>query len=372
MITSTQTPRSRTGSLLTPLTLLPVVALLVVGCSEVGADSEGRPEGGSSAAAATASADELLAIVGEDSLTVADVRASTSGSRLASIEAEYRRQRSELLENAVERLVRERLVRQEAERRDLTVDELLEAESNVSLDVSDEEVEAWYERNRPRLRGRSLASLRDQIEARLREQKRSPVIEGLVADLRERTDVEVFVEPYRVALDNAGAPAKGPEDAPVTLVEFSDFECPYCGRFYPTLKLLEQNYGDELRIVYRQFPLTNLHPDAWKAAEASLCAQEEGKFWQMHDRMFEHQEELDTPALTRHAVAIGLDREEFEECLASGRHSDRVQADLDEGRSVGVEGTPALFVNGIRVPGGAVPYRTVADAIDEELTRPER
>lgn len=354
-------------------------ASLVALAALVGCGGTATPSGGSSsgsatngaAPATTASGDELLAVVGTDSISVADVRESSSGSRLAAIEADYRRQRSELLEQAVDALVRERLLEAEAGSRDMTVDEMLEAESGQSLEVTDAEIEAWYEQNRSRLRGRSLESIRDQIEATIRRDKRSPVVERLVADLRGDTEVEVFVEPYRVALDNEGAPVDGPDDAPVTLVEFSDFECPYCGRFYPTFKLLKQNYGDRLRVVYRHFPLTNIHPNAWKAAEASMCAHEEGRFWEYHDRLFQNQEALGTAALVQHAEAVGLDRGDFEECLASGRYQERVQSDLDAGRTVGVSGTPALFVNGIQVPGGAVPYRTVADAIDEELARVE-
>jgi protein-disulfide isomerase len=160
----------------------------------------------------------------------------------------------------------------------------------------------------------------------------------------------------------------GPEDAPVTLVEFSDFECPYCAQFYRTLKQLAENYSGRLRVVYRQFPIRT-HPNAYAAAEASLCAHDQGEFWAMHDVMFEDQDNLDPTSLREKAERIGLDLEQYDTCLASERHAERIDRDRREARRLGVDGTPAIFVNGVPLAVGAPAYSVAARAIDEELSR---
>jgi len=176
----------------------------------------------------------------------------------------------------------------------------------------------------------------------------------------------VLLEPPRTRVAATG-PSKGPEDAPITIVEFSDFECPFCSRINPTLAQVRQNYADQVRIVFRQYPLP-MHPNAVKAAEASLCAHEQGKFWEMHDVMFADQQQLGVEQLKAKASGIGLDPEDFNQCLDSGEYADEVQADLAAGAEAGVSGTPAMFVNGIPI-SGAVPYDQLSSVIDEELAR---
>jgi protein-disulfide isomerase len=181
--------------------------------------------------------------------------------------------------------------------------------------------------------------------------------------------VVVNFQPYRLTFQNEGAPALGKEGAPVTLVEFSDFQCPFCNRFAPTLKQVEKNFGDKVHIVYRQYPIASLHPFAFKAAEASLCAHEQGKFWEMHDILFGEQSKLAVTDLKEKAHRIGLDQKKFDTCLDTGRYVEQVQKDMKEGTRVGVTGTPAVFINGAELKGGAVPYETVAEAIQQELAR---
>jgi protein-disulfide isomerase len=158
---------------------------------------------------------------------------------------------------------------------------------------------------------------------------------------------------------------RGDAKAPLTIVEFSDFECPYCSKLFSTLKLVEKNYGEKVRLVYRQFPLAN-HPNAQKAAEAALCANEQGHFWEMHDLMFQEQRALEVPDLKAKAASLKLDAAIFDKCLDSGRHVDRVKQDIMDGSRAGVTGTPAMFING-RFISGAVPYEDLAKIIDAEL-----
>jgi protein-disulfide isomerase len=184
--------------------------------------------------------------------------------------------------------------------------------------------------------------------------------------------VTVNFKPYRLAFTNEGAPALGKKGAPVEVVEFSDFQCPFCQRFAPTLKRVEQEFGDKVYIVYRQYPIPSLHANAIKAAEASLCAHEQGKFWELHDLMFAEQDRLDVTNLKEKARRLGMNQSRFNSCLDSGRYVEQVQKDQQEGARTGMTGTPAVFVNGIEIPGGAVSYEVVREAIQKELTRSQR
>jgi protein-disulfide isomerase len=145
---------------------------------------------------------------------------------------------------------------------------------------------------------------------------------------------------------------RGPADAPVTLVEYGDFECPYCGAAYPILKKLEQVAGDLVRVVFRNFPLTNLHPHAQQAAEAAESAGDQGKFWEMHDLIFEHQHFLDRTDLESYAERAGVEMVRFREDLDTRRWAPRVREHFRSGVVSGANGTPTFFVNGLRHDGG--------------------
>jgi protein-disulfide isomerase len=174
--------------------------------------------------------------------------------------------------------------------------------------------------------------------------------------------------PGRVDIATAGHPATGPATAPVTIVEFSDFECPFCGRLFPTLKTVEKIYLNRVRIVYRQFPLRKIHPRAEKAAEASLCAADQGRFWEMHDSLFSDQEHLTVDDLKARAVTLKLDAAAFNACLDSGRKVAAIDSDIADGAKAGVNGTPTMFINGRMMPG-AQPYATIQAVIEEELQK---
>ena len=141
---------------------------------------------------------------------------------------------------------------------------------------------------------------------------------------------------------------QGPETAPVTLVEYGDYECPYCGEAYPIVKEIQRRLGDRLRFVFRNFPLTQSHPHAEHAAEAAEAAAVQEKFWEMHDYLFEHQRALDDAHLVQYAVALNLDKETFEREMTEHVHTNRVREDFLSGVRSGVNGTPTFFINGVR------------------------
>jgi protein-disulfide isomerase len=174
--------------------------------------------------------------------------------------------------------------------------------------------------------------------------------------------------PSPVSIDLGTSPAWGPEDAPVTIVEFSDFQCSFCARFYAqTYPLIREEYGDRVRFVFKHYPISGLHPDAEPAAMASECANEQGLFWEYHDLLFENQRDLSGSALLRYAEQAGVpDMAQFSECVASQRFASTVMADLLAGDRLGVTGTPTFFINGLPLVG-AHPYQTFRLRIEQAL-----
>jgi protein-disulfide isomerase len=171
----------------------------------------------------------------------------------------------------------------------------------------------------------------------------------------------------RVGVDASAGHGLGPSVAPVTIVVFADFACPYCARLAPTLRALQTAYDNQVRLVFREFPLGD-HPRAAAAAAAAECAADQGRFWQMHDRLFADQRHLEAGDLLRRAREIGLDTEEFERCRVSGHMRRRIEKDLADGARYGVAGTPTLFVNG-RYVSGLRSFESLAALVDEELAR---
>lgn len=333
-----------------------------------GGEAAARPEAARRPASTASDVPEVLATIGSEPITLTDVR-ERIGDQLDQMEIQYRLARQAAIREVLDALLRERLLQAEAAKQGRGIDQLLEAEIGQPLTPTDAEVGAWFVENRDRLGGRTLEELRSQVVDHLREERRQMALQRLERRLMEERGVRIHLEPFRIAFDDAGAPSLGPADAPVTLVEFSDFECPFCKRFAPTLHRLEQEFGEQLRIVYRQFPLSSIHPNAFKAAEASLCAHEQGRFWAMHDLIFAEQDRVSVRDLKDKARRIVLDSKRFDACLDSGRYVEQVQEDLREGTRAGVTGTPGLFLNGVPLEGGALPYETVAEAVRRELAR---
>jgi protein-disulfide isomerase len=170
----------------------------------------------------------------------------------------------------------------------------------------------------------------------------------------------------REKVADANFPSQGPSNAPIVMIEFSDFQCPFCQRAEPTVEQVLKTYGNKIRFVYRHFPLPN-HPNARPAAEAAACADEQGRFWQYHKELFGNSSKLSNDDLKSHAARAGLDQKRFADCLDGGKLKARVDADIEEAEAAGVSGTPAFFING-RPLDGAQPFSAFKQIIDEELT----
>jgi protein-disulfide isomerase len=308
------------------------------------------------------------AIFSEEAESVAAEALSKLEVRKAQFDLEMKREREAALEEALETLFKDRMLAAEAAHRKISVNDLLEIEVNsVAASPTDEAVVEFYNANKSYLDG-SLGDNAVSIRTYLRDQQRQAVLDTFVDGLKKKYAAISLMEPARLAIPVKGRPSKGPEDARVILAEFSDFQCPYCRALFPTLQKIALDYKDSVRIVYLQFPLADIHPQALKAAEASLCARDQGKFWEMHDAMFADQGNLGIEDLKRKAAVLSLEMESFGACLESGKHFADVRNDVGEGVKAGVSGTPALFING-RMLVGNQPYSEIRKVIEDELRR---
>jgi protein-disulfide isomerase len=253
-----------------------------------------------------------------------------------------------------------------------TADFLQEEIAKRTTPITDADVQQFFEANRDRAQGRTLDELRDPIRQFLTEQRKQQARAQLAGELSSKAGgAKVLLDPPReVVAVGPEDPVRGPANAPITIVEYSDFQCPFCARVNPTLERIRQTYGDKVRIVFKDFPLPN-HPEAPKAAEAAYCAGDQGKYWEMHDRLFANQQALQVPALKQYAAALGLDTAAFDKCLDSGKHAGRVAANMEAGEALGISSTPTLYVNG-RPVVGAQPFEYFKIVIDEELARSAR
>jgi len=326
------------------------------------------------AVACAQSQSKAIAVVNGESITEDEVQKAAApeleklDQKQKQFMATLERDKKSAVEDALEDIVNRKLLEAEAKKRSITVDDLLRAEVQEKVTPPTEEiVRKFYDDNKAVING-SFIETALEIRNYLLQQGRQSAFSALMFKLKKDYGYKSMVEPDRAKVDVAGHPSKGPATAPVTIVEFSDFECPYCGGLYPTLKRVEDTYKDKIRIVYRQFPLNNIHPRAQKAAEASLCANEQNKFWQLHDAMFNDQKNLTVDDLKAKAAALSLNAATFATCLDSGKHAAAIQSSLEEGNRLGVDGTPALFING-RYLGGNQPYDAIAKIIEDELLR---
>jgi protein-disulfide isomerase len=267
----------------------------------------------------------------------------------------------EIRSEAMRRMIKMRVIEGEAARRNTTSDEMMKSEIAARGEVSDAEVEKFYNEQEDDVGEQTLEDLTPRIRTYLEQLRGQQVVEKMLDD----AGVVYLLEPPRVEVAAIG-PSKGPADARVTIVEFSDFECPFCSRALPVIEEVMALYPDDVRLVYRHLPLERIHARARPAAEASLCADDQGKFWAYHDLLFANAKALSDEDLKQYAQDVDLDVAAWSECLAEGMTRARVDADLAAGQAVGISGTPAFVVNGV-VLFGARPVAEFAEAIDAVL-----
>jgi protein-disulfide isomerase len=232
--------------------------------------------------------------------------------------------------------------------------------------VTDADIQAFYEQHKAQI-NEPLDAVRARITQVLEKQRAQSARQAYVDSLRDKYAAHVTLEPRRQNVTASG-PTRGPKDASVTIVEFADFQCPYCGKMEPVLRQILEHYPKDVRLVYRHLPLSDLHPNALQAATASVCAQEQGRFWEMHDAMFADQGALGADALSKTADKLHLKKTDFQACMAGHEAADVVKADAQAATDAFVDGTPGLFING-RYFSGAISYERLAAVVNDELSR---
>ncbi|MEX2207025.1 MAG: thioredoxin domain-containing protein [Myxococcota bacterium] len=264
---------------------------------------------------------------------------------------------------ALDAMVDEMLVAQAAKQAGQTPEAFVEAQVLALGPVTDVEVKQFFDENVSRLPpGSTLdGDLAPRIKAHLESQRAR-----LVSDnLRAAAKVTVLIQPPRTNIEATG-PSRGPADAPIVIVAFSDYQCPFCKRAEPTIDAVLAKYPTQVRLVFRHLPLDALHPNARTAAIASVCAEQQGKFWEYHNQLFQNQQALTDEDLIKYATAVGLDMNAFKTCQTSPAAAERVQKDAETARMAGITGTPAFFINGILI-SGAQPIEAFQKWIDSEL-----
>lgn len=310
-------------------------------------------------------------IVGETVLATINGTKITEDEVMKYVEPELKKIDSELYKikkAGIDELVEEKLLEQEASKagknKESYVEEYLKANSK---DPTEEEVKKYYEFRKNQMGDKKFEEVKGQIAEFLKVNQENTLQRKLLNDLRAKADIQIHLEPPRIDLSIEGSPKKGPKDAPVLLVEFSDYQCPFCGRSRPTVNKILETYPKDVQYVLKDFPLS-FHKDSQKAHEAAHCAGEQGKYWEMSKNLFENQRALDVESLKKYAKNLSLDTKKFNECLDSGKHVKTVAKGLEEGRQAGVNGTPAFFVNGIMI-SGARPFEDFKEIIDSELKK---
>ena len=266
---------------------------------------------------------------------------------------------------AVDDYVDQYLLERQAQKEGITVAELLKrhVDSALPKDPSDEALRVYYE-------GldavQPYEAVKDQILQHLRERRIAKLKTAYLQTLRGQSAIEFHLAPPRAPLNLTSAQVRGASGAPLTLVEYADFECPYCQQIQPVLDKLEANYKGKLAFAYKDVPLP-MHPHAEKAAEAAQCAAVQGKFWEYHDMLYKTKQ-LEISNLKDDAKSLQLDTNAFDKCLDSGDRADLVKSELAEGQSLGLQGTPSFFING-RFFSGSLSYEQLAAILDEELQK---
>lgn len=238
--------------------------------------------------------------------------------------------------------------------------------------ITDEQVKKFISENaeNPQLKGKTPEQQEALVKPYLQNQAAGSYFRNLVSQAINKGEIEILgaAKPAapRMSIDISNAPTKGPENAPITIVEFADFQCPYCATAQPVVNEILKQYKDKVRFVFKNYPLVQIHPEAIPAAIAAECANKQGKYWQMHDALFENHKNLNEQTYISAAEKIGLKMEDFNNCRKDQAMVDKINSDIEYGQSLGINATPAFYINGIQLMG-ALPKSEFEKVINNEL-----
>src|ERR1700730_8340199 len=302
----------------------------------------------------------VVAEVNGDKLTVADLEQKEAPELLQSRYKYYQAERK-----ALDDLIDQHLLEVQARQENLTVDQLLKREVNSTLkaDPTEDQLRIYYEgvdTDQP------FEAMREQILQHIREARYNKARAAYVKSLRSHAQITIAMTSPSAPVEVSRSPVRGNRDAPVVLVEFADYQCPYCQKIHSDLEKLQKEYGNRLALVYKDYPLP-MHPFAEKAAEAARCAGTQGKFWECHDMLFAGKK-LQPADLKEQAHTLNLDEQQFDKCVVEGLAAADVAKDADETRSLGITGTPSFFING-HFFSGVLSYAALRDIVEQQLAR---
>ena len=305
---------------------------------------------------------EPLATVGGQPVTEDDLLPSIASKLISLRNLEY-----QMKKQALDNLIDQRLLEAEAKKKGISADKLLEQEVDTKVgEPTDAELNAYYLAQKAEL-NRPFNDVKAQVEPSLRQAKVQQARQAFYAHLREQAKVVVLLSPPRVEVGFDPARVRGNPKAKVMIVEFSDFQCPYCGGVQATLQSVLAKHPDTVALAYRDMPMSKIHPFARKAAEAARCAGEQRKFWEYHDLLFADQSKLNQDGLMDKARTLKLDEQQFESCLSGEKFKAQIQQDSQDGMRAGVSGTPGFFINGIFM-SGSQPESAFENLVQEQLS----
>jgi protein-disulfide isomerase len=304
----------------------------------------------------------VVAEVGGEKVTLGELEQKES-AKLLTAHYQYYQAQSKALDDLIDK----KLLEQKAKSENLTVDQLIDRDIKSQVkDPTEDQMKVYYEGLETE---QPYEAVREKILEKIRQLRTDKVKAVYVKDLRLHSTVSIVLAPPQAKVEVAGSQTAGPASAKVTLVEFADYECPYCQKVAADVRKLKADYGDRLAFTYKDFPLP-MHSRAEKAAEAARCASKQNKFWEFHDEIF-HSKELDLDQLKAQARALKLDEGQFDKCLDSGEEAAAVEKDRKEGLRLGISGTPSFFINGHYL-SGALDYAALRQMVEQQLAVPSQ
>jgi len=301
--------------------------------------------------------DQPVARISGVLLTLGELEARESG-KLLQAQYQYYLSERKVLEEAIDN----RLLENQAVKRQMSLDKFLEAEVYKDIkDPTEDQLKVYYEGLDTQ---EPYESVRGDVLQHIRDLRRTKARAAYVDNLRKTAQINILLESPTANVNTSNAYAQGDKRAPVVVVEFADYQCPYCQKVNPQIQQLKKEFGDKLTLIYKDFPLP-MHASSQKAAEASRCAGEQGKFWEYHDVLF-YSKLLGPDDLRDHARVLKLDTDRFDRCLDNGTEAEAVKSDLREAKDLGLTGTPSFFVNG-HFFSGVIDYQALKDIINQQL-----
>lgn len=343
--------------------------LLAAGCGagSKGTGSAEKPSGSGGGSGPSIT----ISLGGESDTPVAEVNGTPItekeltdkiGSRLSRLQSQL----FDLQMQGINAIVDEKILETTAKKEGVSVQALLKKEVNDKVaEVGDADAQKYYDLNKARFKGKSFDDVKDAIKRQLIARQTAVFRNNYLDRLKDEANIKIFLSRPTVDVSADDDPWKGGKDAPVTIIEFTDYQCPFCARARPTVKQVVETYGDKVKYVLRDFPLS-FHPNAQKAAEAAECAGDQDKYWEYSDLLWANNKALEVPNLKKLAKDAGLDQAKFDQCLDSGKFTAEVQKDMADGSKAGVSGTPSFFING-QMLTGARPFEQFKDVIDVEI-----